>query len=80
MVGNRNDTKESVRDTIDFAKHLGVDFIQVCRTIAKPGTELDQELIKKTGRIIGAHISRVIKLLRGFLRRGLRFLCGKLRS
>lgn len=50
MVGNPHDTKKSIRNTIDFAKHLGVDFIQVCRTIAKPGTELDRELIKKTGK------------------------------
>lgn len=50
MVGNPHDTKESIHHTIDFAKDLGIDFIQVCRTIAKPGTELDQELIKGTGK------------------------------
>lgn len=48
MVGNSGDTKNSVRDTIVFAKDLGLDFIQVCRAIAKPGTELDKIMIDKT--------------------------------
>lgn len=50
MVGNSGDMKESVRSTIDFAKTVGLDFIQVCRTIAKPGTELDELMIKETGK------------------------------
>lgn len=50
MVGNLGDTKESVRSTIDFAKTVGLDFIQVCMTIAKPGTELDELMIKETGK------------------------------
>lgn len=50
MVGNPGETKDSVRRTIEFAKSLDIDFIQVCRTIAKPGTELDKIMIEKTGR------------------------------
>lgn len=50
MVGNPGDSKESVRDTISFAKDIGLDFIQVCRAIAKPGTELDKIMIEKTGK------------------------------
>jgi radical SAM superfamily enzyme YgiQ (UPF0313 family) len=50
MVGNPGDSKGSVRDTISFAKDLGLDFIQVCRAIAKPGTELDKIMIEKTGK------------------------------
>ena len=50
MVGNPSDTGESIRSTIKFAKSLGLDFIQVCRTIAKPGTELDELMIKETGK------------------------------
>jgi dolichol-phosphate mannosyltransferase len=50
MVGNSGDTKDSVRETIAFAKDLGLDFIQVCRAIAKPGTELDKIMIDKTGK------------------------------
>ncbi len=50
MAGNQCDTRESIRSTIEFAKSLGLDFIQVCRAIAKPGTELDELLIKETGK------------------------------
>lgn len=50
MVGNPGDTKESILATIDFAKSLKLDYIQVCRTIAKPNTELNDTLIRMTGR------------------------------
>ncbi len=50
MVGNPGDRMESVRSTIEFAKDLGLDFIQVCRTIAKPGTDLDRMMIEQTKR------------------------------
>lgn len=49
MIGNSGDTVESVRNTIGFAKKLDLDFIQVCRTIAKPGTQLDKDMIRFTG-------------------------------
>ncbi len=50
MVGNPGDTLQSVRNSIEFAKKLDLDYIQVCRSIAKPGTQLDKEMIQKTGR------------------------------
>lgn len=50
MVGNPGETGESVLRTIQFAKDLDLDFIQVCRTIPKPGTELDSLMIKLTRR------------------------------
>lgn len=50
MVGNPGDTVESVRRTIEFAKDLDLDFIQVCRTIAKPGAELDRTMIEQFKR------------------------------
>ena len=49
MVGNSGDNRDSIYRTIDFAKKLGLDYVQICRTIAKPSTELDDELIKLTG-------------------------------
>ena len=49
MVGNISDSKESILASIDFAKELKLDFIQVCRTIAKPNTELNDRLISSTG-------------------------------
>jgi len=50
MVGNPGETKESVENTIRFAKSLNLDYAQVMRTIAKPYTNLDDELKKKTGK------------------------------
>jgi len=50
MVGNPGETKESVENTIRFAKSLNLDYVQVMRTIAKPYTNLDDELKKKTGK------------------------------
>jgi radical SAM superfamily enzyme YgiQ (UPF0313 family) len=49
MIGNPSDTKESILSSIEFAKKLNLDFIQVCRTIAKPDTELNAHLIKTYG-------------------------------
>jgi len=50
MIGNPGETKESVEETIRFAKKLDLDYVQVMRTTAKPCTGLDDELKKKTGR------------------------------
>lgn len=50
MVGNPGDTYQSIESSIEFAKSLKLDFIQVCRTIAKPNTDLHHYLIKKDGR------------------------------
>jgi coproporphyrinogen III oxidase-like Fe-S oxidoreductase len=47
MVGNPEETVEKILNSIEFAKNLGLDFVQVCRTIAKPGTEFDKMIIKK---------------------------------
>jgi anaerobic magnesium-protoporphyrin IX monomethyl ester cyclase len=49
MVGNPHDTRDDVLASISFAKKIGLDFIQVCKTIAKPGTALHEILIKKYG-------------------------------
>lgn len=49
MVGNPGDTRETILSSIDFAKRLKLDFIQVCRTIAKPNTDLNDLLIRKSG-------------------------------
>ena len=49
MIGNPSDTRESVLATIDFAKKIKLDYIQVCRTIAKPNTELNDRMIEACG-------------------------------
>jgi radical SAM superfamily enzyme YgiQ (UPF0313 family) len=50
MVGNPGETRQSVERTIAFAKGLDLDFVQVCRTIAKPGTDLDKKIIAETDK------------------------------
>jgi len=49
MVGQIGETKENLEKTIRFVKELKLDYIQVGRTIPKPGTFLDNWLIKETG-------------------------------
>jgi len=49
MVGNSGDTKECILSSIKFAKSLKLDFVQVCRVIAKPNTELNDYLIRVYG-------------------------------
>ncbi len=43
MIGNEGETVESVRRSIAFAKRLKLDYIQVCRTIPKPGAKLTEK-------------------------------------
>ncbi|MCX7716118.1 MAG: radical SAM protein [Endomicrobia bacterium] len=50
MIGNPKDTVATIKQTIKFAKKLDLDYVQICRTIAKPSTELHKELIELTGR------------------------------
>jgi len=50
MVGNPGETKQSLKNTINFAKSLNLDFIQVMRIVPKPGTSLNEEFNRKTGK------------------------------
>jgi len=50
MVGAPGDTEQSVRETMAFVKNIGLDYVQVCRTMAKPGSQLNQSLVRGTGR------------------------------
>lgn len=50
MVGNPGETVKTVQQSLKFAKDLGLGFVQVCRTIAKPGTDFDKLMIKEAGR------------------------------
>jgi len=51
MVGNPGETSEDVRMTIDLARELSPDFVQVTVAVPYPGTRL-YETIKKNGRFI----------------------------
>lgn len=50
MVGNPGETRRSVLDSVRFAKNLNLDFVQFSRTIAKPGSQLAEDLVKQTGK------------------------------
>ena len=49
MVGNPGETEASIKRTVKYARKLGLDFAQFSRTIPKPRTEMDVDLIEKTG-------------------------------
>lgn len=49
MIGNIGDTKERVFASIKFAKRLKLDFVQVCRAIAKPNTDYNNILLDNYG-------------------------------
>lgn len=49
MVGNPGDTKITVRETMAFSKKLDLDFIQISRTVAKPYTNLLEQLKEYMG-------------------------------
>jgi radical SAM superfamily enzyme YgiQ (UPF0313 family) len=50
QVGHPGETIESARRTIRFALDLPLDYAQFMRTIAKPGSDLEQLLMDATGR------------------------------
>lgn len=49
MVGQPGETKEDLEKTIKLVKELKLDYIQVGRTIAKPGTDLHIASVQQTG-------------------------------
>ncbi|MDD5568010.1 MAG: radical SAM protein [Candidatus Omnitrophica bacterium] len=50
MFGGPGETKDTIKKTIKFSKELKLDFIQICKTIAKPGSDLNELLKKKAKR------------------------------
>lgn len=52
MIGSPEETPETIKKTIDFAKNLNPDFAQFSITIPYPGTEL-HNLATKEGGILG---------------------------
>ncbi len=50
MIGNPGENKKTIRQTIRFARKLKLDYVQICRTIPKPLTQLDNQLRESTGR------------------------------
>lgn len=50
MIGNPGETAETVSATTKYMRSLDLDYVQVCRTIPKPGSALYRELVAETGR------------------------------
>lgn len=50
LVGAPGDTRETVRQTVKFAKRLGLDYVQFSKTLAKPLTPLWKQMVENTGR------------------------------
>ncbi len=49
MIGNPGDDKKTILSSIRLAKKLDLDYIQVCRVVAKPNSVLENVLIKDSG-------------------------------
>ena len=54
ILGLPGETRETIRNTIDFAKELDVETIQVSIAHAYPGTEL-YDYAMKNGFMVGGH-------------------------
>jgi anaerobic magnesium-protoporphyrin IX monomethyl ester cyclase len=48
LIGSPGETKETIQETVQFAKELDVDYIQFSKTTAKPMTGLWKQLVKET--------------------------------
>ncbi len=50
LIGCPGETKETIKQTLKFAKQLDVDYIQFSKLTAKPLTPLWKDLVKETGK------------------------------
>jgi len=49
MVGNIGETRETVRQSVRFAKSLGLDYVQFSKMTAKPATKIYADYVRDTG-------------------------------
>ncbi len=49
MAGNPGETAEDAKETVKWAKKLKLDYVQICRTIPKPGAKMHLDIVKETG-------------------------------
>jgi radical SAM superfamily enzyme YgiQ (UPF0313 family) len=49
LIGAPGDTRETVRQTLAFAKRLDLDYVQFSKTLAKPLTPLWKQMVRETG-------------------------------
>ena len=50
LIGSPGETKETVKNTLKFAKSLDLDYVQFSKCLAKPLTSLWKEMVEKSGR------------------------------
>lgn len=50
LVGVPGETRETVRQTVEFAKKLDLDYVQFSKLLAKPRTPLWRDLVVSTGK------------------------------
>lgn len=64
LIGAPGDTRATVRETLQFAKSLDLDYVQFSKCLAKPLTPLWKEFVRTSGRdywsdwILGKEIDR----------------------
>ncbi len=49
LIGSPGETRETIRQTVKFAKRLDLDYVQFSKTLAKPLTHLWRKLVRETG-------------------------------
>jgi len=49
LIGSPQETRESIRQTIKFAKSLDLDYVQFSKTTAKPLTSMWRDLVAESG-------------------------------
>lgn len=49
LIGSPGETRETVRQTVKFAKRLDLDYVQFSKTLAKPLTPLWKKMVEETG-------------------------------
>ena len=66
LIGAPGDTRQTVKETLKFAKSLNLDYVQFSKCLAKPLTPLWEELVKTSGKdywsdwVIGREVDRDI--------------------
>lgn len=50
LVGAPGETKNTVKNTLRFARELGLDYVQFSKCLAKPLTPLWKQMVEETGR------------------------------
>ena len=50
LIGAPGETRETIKQTLKFARELKLDYVQFSKLLAKPWTSMWKEMVKETGR------------------------------